>query len=192
VILAVGLASPNPALISIPNIGVSLALFLLGATLTGQLAHYFGPRARWWLLSSNLWQTLLVFAAAGIQFASPTPQPAPSALGAIALLAFSSGAQVAAMRPMRVQEITTAMATAAWVDLVIDAQLLALHNHARDRRALFLAALVAGSFAGAYAHPVIGSANTLIVCAAGKLLVTLSMVCNRGEEREGVAEGGGC
>jgi Protein of unknown function (DUF1275) len=88
------------------------------------------------------------------------------------------------MRPMRVQEITTAMATAAWVDLVIDPQLLAVHNHARDRRALFLVALVAGSFAGAYAHPPIGSANTLILSAVGKMLVTVTLLFNPGKAKE--------
>lgn len=80
------------------------------------------------------------------------------------------------------------MATAAWVDLVVDPQVMAIRNHSRDRRALFLAALVAGSFAGAFMHPVIGSANALVVSAVGKLVVTLSLLLNReqqpDEERE--------
>ena len=126
----------------------------------------------------------MAFGAAAVQAVYGVQKSGPSALGAMTLLAFSSGAQVASMRPLRIQEITTAMATAAWVDLVIDPKLLAIRNHPRDRRALFLAILVAGSFAGAFAHPVIGSSNTLIISAAGKLLVTISLLFNRSERQE--------
>ncbi len=123
-------------------------------------------------------QTALTCGAAALQYSHGTNETAPSAMGAIAMLAFSSGAQVACMRPMKRPEITTAMATAAWVDLVIDPQIFALRNHQRDRRALFLACLIAGSFAGAYMHKGIGSPSALMVSAAGKLLVTLALFFN--------------
>ncbi|PVH90203.1 hypothetical protein DM02DRAFT_64685 [Periconia macrospinosa] len=100
-------------------------------------------------------------------------------MGSIALLAFSSGAQVASMRPMRIQEITTAMATAAWVDFVIDPKLLATCNRSRDRRVLFLLTLIAGSFVGAFMYKIVGSADTLVLSAAVKLLVTFTLLLNR-------------
>ena len=62
-------------------------------------------------------------------------------MAAITLLAFSSGAQVAAARAFRMTEISIAMATAAWVDIVIDPKLFVKENCARNRRVSFLAAL---------------------------------------------------
>ncbi|KAK5400779.1 hypothetical protein LTR06_011271 [Exophiala xenobiotica] len=168
VILAVGLAGLGGDLFNIANVGISLALFIGGAIMTGQIANI----------------TVMAFGAAAIAASHDVQESGPWAQGAIALLAFSSGAQVASMRPLRVQEITTAMATAAWVDLVVDPKLFAIHNHSRDRRALFLAALVAGSFAGAYAHLPIGSSNTLILSAVSKLLVTVTLLFNREQAQE--------
>ena len=184
VVLAVGLAGMGGDLFNVPNIGTSLGSFIAGAIITGQMGNIVGPRRRAWLFLSNLSQTVMVFAAAAIQFSTGVRVSGGYALGAMTLLAFSSGAQVACMRPMRIPEITTAMATAAWVDLVVDPQLVAIHNHPRDRRALFLAALVAGSFAGAFMHRGIGSANALVISAVGKLVVTLSLLLNREQPRE--------
>ncbi|KAK4924676.1 hypothetical protein LTR66_016443 [Elasticomyces elasticus] len=179
VILAVASAGLGHGLFDIANIGVSLAMFLAGAIITGQLAHFVGPRRRAWLLLSHLMQTAMAFGAGVIQLVYGERETGPTALGALTLLAFSSGAQVASMRPLRIQEITTAMATAAWVDLVIDPDLLTMKNHPRNRRAWFLVALVAGSFAGGFSHKDLGSAYTLLIAAAGKALVLLGLFFNR-------------
>lgn len=178
VVLAVGLAGHAGNLFSLGNVGLSLAMFIAGAIITGQVANAVGPRGRAWLLLSNMTQTLMTFAAAAIHAVTHARGTGPSAMGSLTLLAFASGAQVASMRPFRIQEITTAMATAAWVDLVIDPRLLALNNRSRDRRLGFLVALVAGSFAGAYMRTGIGSSNALIVSASGKMLVTLLLLLN--------------
>lgn len=184
VVLAVGIAnnsysSGSDSLFHLPNVATSLGMFLAGAIITGQLGNYFGGRRRIWQFVSNLVQTLLIIGAAGIHFFHDVPQTGPWAIAAVALLAFSSGAQVAAARAFRVQEITTAMATAAWVDLVIDPRLLGASNHARDRRACFLAALIAGSFAGAYAYAKLGSSVTLLISASGKVIVTALILVSK-------------
>ncbi|KAK6858709.1 hypothetical protein PG995_005273 [Apiospora arundinis] len=179
VVLAVGLAGHDENMFSLSNVGLSLGMFIAGAIITGQVANAVGPRVRAWLFLSHLIQTLMTFAAAAIQAVSRAQGTGTSAIGALTLLAFASGAQVASMRPFRVQEITTAMATAAWVDLVIDPGLLGMRNRPRDRRLGFLVALVAGSFAGAFMRTSIGSSNALIVSAAGKMLVTMSLFLNR-------------
>lgn len=179
VILAVGISGiGDSSLFDIRSVSISLGMFIAGALSTGQLAHAIGPQQRLWLFINHLIQTLMVVGAAIIQAHNLRKLLLLDWI-AIALLAFSSGAQVASMRPMRIQEITTAMATAAWVDLVIDKDLVVLKNHSRDRRALFLAALIVGSFAGAYMHVKIGSSNALFVSAAGKLLVTITLLLNR-------------
>lgn len=190
VVLAVGLAGIGGELFSIVNVSVSLGMFISGSIITGQIANLVGARRRVWLLVSHTIQTLMVYAAAAVMAVYGVQFSGPSVIGSIALLAFSSGAQVASMRPMKRPEITTAMATAAWVDLLIDPKLLSLRNRSRDRRALFLLSLVVGSFAGAFMHVDIGSSNALLVCAAGKTLVTVGLFFNRPESRERVDESG--
>jgi len=57
-------------LFRVENIGTSLGMFLAGGWIAGQLGHLqmIGQRRRAWLLFSNLMQTALVFAAAGLQY----------------------------------------------------------------------------------------------------------------------------
>lgn len=184
VVLAVGLTGFRGDFFHLSNIGISLSTFLAGAIIAGQLGNVAGNRQRWWQLLSNILQTIMVFGAAWIQFAKGLHQAGPWALAAIALLAVSSGAQVATARAFRMTEITTAMATAAWVDLVIDPQLLCLKNRSRTRRALFLVTLAAGSFAGAFMHRSIGSPLALTVSAIGKLLIVPILLFARSEKDE--------
>ena len=66
-----------------------------------------------------------------------------------------------------------AMATAAWVDLMIDQKLFVLKNRARTRRIAFLLALVVGTLVGAVIYREVGSATAIAVSGAGKLLVTV-------------------
>ena len=179
VVLAVGLAGHDDSIFNLSNVGLSLGMFLAGAIMTGQLANLVGPCGRLWLITNHLIQTLLTFVAAIIHPVYSPSGNSPSSMGSLALLAFASGAQVASMRPFRIQEITTAMATAAWVDLVIDPRLLRLGNRSRNRRAGFLIALVLGSFAGAFMRTGIGSSNALFVAGAGKALVTVLLFLNR-------------
>ncbi|OTA31220.1 hypothetical protein BTJ68_08966 [Hortaea werneckii EXF-2000] len=184
VLLATGAAGLGGTDFSLSNIGISLGCFVASAMATGQIGHALGPRRRYFLLASHLIQTAMAFGAAALQAVSGGEGSGSFAMGSIALLAFSSGAQVASMRPMRVQEITTAMATAAWVDFVIDPDLFVFHNHSRDRRALFLLVLIVGSFVGAFCYKGIGSGNTLILSAVFKLVVTLSLLWNRKSAEE--------
>ncbi|TKA63072.1 hypothetical protein B0A49_08139 [Cryomyces minteri] len=152
VLLAVGLTRLGGVPINLSNVGVSLSLFIAGGWIMGQLGNAFGCRRRLWLLVSSLLQTAMVFAAAGIIYRLGVAETGPVALGVIALLAFSSGDQVAMARSLKIMEITTAMATAAYIDLLIDPELFKARNRPRNRRVLFLISLVAGSFAGAFAY----------------------------------------
>ncbi|OJJ42771.1 hypothetical protein ASPZODRAFT_76140 [Penicilliopsis zonata CBS 506.65] len=171
------------------NIGVSLPCFIAGALITGQLGnHVFGTLTRAWVIAINFLQTAFVFAAAGIQLGYGVRQEGPIALTVIALLAFSSGSQVVMSRALKIPEITTAMATAAWLDLVVDPRLTASKNRSRNRRAFFLLALVAGSFSGAGIYLVAGSALALILSGGIKALVTAMLFFN---PPTGVNTGGG-
>lgn len=67
VVLAVGAAGLGGDQFSLPNIGISLATFVAGATMTGQIANVIGPSRRDWLFATRLAQTLMVFGVAAAQ-----------------------------------------------------------------------------------------------------------------------------
>jgi MFS family permease len=155
------------------NIAVGLGLFLGAGWLTGQLSHIIGRRKRWWLLLCNFIQTCLVFAAAAIQYSHEIEIEGPRALAVVGLLALAAGSQVVQSRSLAMTEISTAMATAAWVDLMIDQRLFVINNRPRTRRIAFLFSLVAGGLAGAGIYRTAGSAVAITVSATGKLIVTI-------------------
>ena len=180
VLLAVGVAGISGNVFSLRNIGVSLSMFVAGTWIMGQIGHLLGCRRRWWLITSSLIQTALVFAASILQYRYGVVKDGNGvALGVITLLAFSSGGQVAMARALQMTEITTAMATAAYVDLFIDVNILERENRSRNRRILFLLSLFAGSFAGAFAYAKVGSAFSLLISAVGKLVVTIAFTLNK-------------
>ncbi|KAF1817795.1 uncharacterized protein K489DRAFT_405536 [Dissoconium aciculare CBS 342.82] len=194
VLLAVGILQPAslgpsstpPNNFLVETIMTSLGFFALGNLLSGQTANLLrATDRRWWLVTSSLVQTLLVFLAAGLQFGYLDAQADNTTLGRItlAILAFSSGMQVAMVRAMKISDITTAMATAAYVDVFIDPKLFASlsTNRGRNRRVAFLVSLIAGSFIGAAIAKVIGSAPAVAISGAIKLLVAVSFFCNEAE-----------
>jgi uncharacterized membrane protein YoaK (UPF0700 family) len=165
------------------NIGVALGFFLAGGWLTGQLSHIIGPRCRLWLIICNFIQSCLVFAAAAIQYVHGTDLDGDTALYVIGLLAFASGSQVVQSRSLAMTEISTAMATAAWVDLLIDPNLFSIHrNRPRERRAAFLISLFVGSIVGVLIFRSAGSPTAVVVSASGKLLVTVMYLFNEAEK----------
>lgn len=166
------------------NIGTGLGVFLGAGWLTGQLGHIVGPRKRWWLILCNLVQTCLVFAATAIQYRYGVMDHGSTALVVIALLAFAAGSQVVQSRSLAATEISTAMATAAWVDLMIDRKLLALDNRPRTRRVAFLLTLVLGGLIGALIYRTAGSAAALAVSGAGKALASLLYIFSGGEKKK--------
>jgi uncharacterized membrane protein YoaK (UPF0700 family) len=188
VLLALTITIPHSTtgLFVAANIGVSLPLFLLGAIATGQIGnHFVDGLSRGWLLAINLIQTGMIFAAAGIQYQDGVSLEGSATLVVVGLLAFASGSQVVISRLLHMTEISTAMATAAWIDLVVDPGLLQQHNQPRTRRALFLLALVAGAFTGAGMYKKMGSAFALLVSAVGKFVVTVMFLFNPSEENGG-------
>ena len=184
--LAVVLPSLNGEMFITSNIGVALALFLAGGWLTGQLGHLVAEhgRRRWWLVLCNFVQTALVFIAAGVQFRYGIKLSGGPSLVTIGLLAFASGSQVVQSRSLSMTEISTAMATAAWVDLMIDPHLFSgfKGNKGRNRRVAFLLALVVGGFLGAAIYRFAGSAVAILVSGVGKAIVTVGWMVVPGEK----------
>lgn len=166
------------------NIGTGLGVFLVAGWLTGQVGHIVGPRKRWWLILCNLIQTGLVFAATGIQYRYGVHDHGWTAIVVVALLAFAAGSQVVQSRSLAATEISTAMATAAWVDLMIDQKLFVLDNRPRTRRVAFLLALVIGGLVGALIYRTAGSGAALAVSGAGKGLAGLLYIFSGAEKKK--------
>ncbi|KAK8019594.1 hypothetical protein PG990_004732 [Apiospora arundinis] len=190
--LAIVMPSFDGPMFITANIGAALGFFLAAGWLTGQLSHLVGARQRWWLMLCNFFQAALVFAAAAIQHVYGTELRGSAAVTAVALLAFASGSQVVQSRSLAMTEISTAMATAAWVDLMMDPHMFRVkNNRARDRRVSFLLALTLGCLAGAGIYKTAGSAAAIFVSAAGKMLVTVMYLFNgAGRPKENDAESG--
>lgn len=165
------------------NIGTSLGCFLVGGLVIGQLGHFIGQRRRIWLVVSNLVQTFMVFAAGALQYRYGINFAGSDAVAILALLSLASGAQVVLSRGFGCPEISTAMATAAWVDLMFDRKMWDKHNHKRNRRVSFLIALFSGAFVGACMHVKMGSAFALMISGAGKAIVTTMFLFNKREDR---------
>lgn len=176
--IAIGAANLEGASYSLSHVGISLGAFLAGGLVLGQLGNLIGVRKRLWLIASSSFQTALIFAAAVIQYVLDTQKEHPAALAVIFLLAFSSGAQVALGRSLRITDITTAMATAAFIDVAVDPNLLKRENRQRSRRVIFLLVLMAGCIVGAFAQKFLNSAFAIILCGAGKIIVTLAFFLN--------------
>jgi uncharacterized membrane protein YoaK (UPF0700 family) len=181
-----GLSSTPPNNFLVATIMTSLGFFALGNLLSGQSANVLrATDRRWWLITSSMLQTALVFIVSGLQFAHLEAQADNTALGrvALAMLAFSSGMQVAMVRAMKISDITTAMATAAYIDVFIDPRLFASlrENRGRNRRVAFLISLMAGSFIGAAVAKEVGSAPAVAISGGIKLLVALSFFFNEAE-----------
>ncbi|KAK5635458.1 hypothetical protein RRF57_011170 [Xylaria bambusicola] len=176
----------------VPNIGAALGFFLLGGWLTGQLSHIIGARKRLWLVCCNLVQAILVSVAAELQLKYGVTGQGSMAVVAIGLLAFASGSQVIQSRSMKMTEISTAMATAAWVDLVIDPKLLHVKNRPRTRRIMFLLALIGGALLGAGIYRVAGSAVAVFVSAAGKLVVAIMYLFNGADKPKNIESDANC
>lgn len=141
------------------------------------------------MLVSSLIQTAMVFAAGWVMSSVPDlrrqlrDNPSqPWTWSALALLAFSAGGQVAMARGVRVPEISTATASSAYVDLLVDPNLYAKHNRSRNRRVAFLFILASGCLVGAFLHEHISSPLTLIISGAIKLIVTLAFAFNKSED----------
>lgn len=180
--LALVLPQLNGEMFFTASIGAALGFFLAGGWITGQLSHIIGPRNRLWLVTCNFLQAAMVFGAGAIQHVYGIDLEGRRTIAVLALLAFASGSQVVQSRSLAMTEISTAMATAAWVDLMIDPKLFALTNRPRTRRVVFLLALVIGALLGAAIYRTAGSSVAILVSAGGKLLVAFMYLFNEAEQ----------
>ncbi len=138
-LLAVGALGLGGQTLDLRNVGFSLGAFILGGWSLGQLGDQWGRERRGWLLATNIVQTCIVFVAAALRKWVARSDAKLPAWSVISLLAFASGGQVAMTRTINVPEITTAMVTSAYIDLLVDPRLFRYGNRPRNRRFLLFA-----------------------------------------------------
>lgn len=180
VVLALALTDRHNSWDRLANATVSLCSWLAGALVTGQVGNAVGPRRRVWQVAVGVLQTGMLVVSAWIHYELSDGE-AFQGIGTrprvgLGLLAAACGSQVAAARAWGVPEISTAMATAAWVDLLIDRRVLAWRNKARDRRVAFLGSLVLGGVSGAFALERVGAAEVVVLSAVLKGVVVVGLM----------------
>ena len=178
VLLAVGALDIGGGIVKMRNVGVSLGTFVAGGLVCGQLGNSIGCMRRIWLLTTNIFQTALVFVAAILHMSTDQGTNESMNLGIITLLAFASGAQVASARTVHIPEVTTAMVTSAYIDFIVDPDIFTMHNRPRNRRLFFVGSLLLGSFIGATAFKFVSPAFALYLSAIGKSLVCIALLFN--------------
>ena len=180
-LLAVGALSIGGGIVDLRHVGLSLGAFVAGGLVCGQLGNRIGRLSRIWLLVTHIFQTALVFAAAGLDSRTHTIDDMSTSsvdLGIIALLAFASGAQVASARTVYVPEVPTAMVTSAYIDFLVDPDMFSMHNRPRNRRFFFIGCLLLGSFLGAISYRYYSPALALFLSGICKALVCLGLLFN--------------
>lgn len=180
-LLGVGAMGIDTNIVKLVNVAVSLGCFLAGGFIFGQIGCAVGPRRRLWLLVSNWCQTALILVATALRKFQPSATTGPRALGIITLLAFASGGQVALARTIDVPEITTAMVTSAYIDLLVSLHPMTLCHRPRNRRFFFVANLLLGSFIGAAAYRYVGPSFAFLLAAVIKVAVSVSFFFNRSD-----------
>lgn len=183
VLLAVGALDIGGGIVDLRHVGLSLGAFIAGGLICGQLGNLIGRMSRVWLLTTNVIQTALVFAAAALHTHIDHVKDESINMGIIALLAFATGAQVALARTVHIPEIPTAMVTSAYVDFIVDPGIFKMHNRSRNRRLLFVGSLLLGSFIGATTYKFVSPAVALYLSAASKALVCIALLFNPEESR---------
>lgn len=177
-LLAVGALDLGTESVDLPNVAMSLSLFVAAGLIFGQVGDHIGRRRKAWLLATNTVQTALMLAAAAFRQWLPEQHKGPYAWAVIVLLAFASGGQVAMARTVNLPQIPTAMVTSAYIDLFADPDILTPRNRPRNRRLLFIVALVVGSFIGAGAYAMVEPALPLLLASLCKAAVCVSFLFN--------------
>lgn len=124
-------------------------------------------------------QTVLGFATAALHEWLARSDTKRHAWTVISLLAFTSAGQVIKVRTIDVPEISTAMATPAYIDLLVDPRFFHCGNRPqntpRNRRLFFIYLLLLGSFIGASRHRYIRPAFSLLLSAIRKAAIYVAL-----------------
>lgn len=162
------------------NVSVSLGVFIAGAVFFGHIGHISRQCRRIWLLASNLFQALLVLAAAAVRYWTPRVRVGGPALAIITLLSFAESGQISTALNVNMPELNTTMITGALIQLCTDRDIFKLHNPKRDRRLAFFISMLLGAYVGSAALNNYSPSMVLVLVAALKGFLVATFFLNRG------------
>lgn len=163
-------------------IGISLGLFVAGGFIFGQVGSHLGSMRRSWLVTSNVFQTVLVFIVAALRhWYAGSNLDSPRPLSVVGMLAFAMSGQVSMARTSGIAEIPTVVLTSAYIDFTSDKRFLVLDNRPRNRRVGFIAFFILGAFVGGIVYRWSGAPLALLICAVLKTIACLSLLLQPGK-----------
>lgn len=157
-----------------------MIMFLAGAVVFGHAGHYSNQRRRIWLLASNLFQLLLILAAAAIRYFVSREPTGHGAIGVLALLAFAMAGQISTALHVKMPDVNTTMITGALISLCTERNIFKLRAPRRDRLLAFFASMVVGCFIGATILRFSTPSAALVAVACTKGVITFTFLFNRG------------
>jgi hypothetical protein len=172
-----------------PPITVSSLLSLIAPNRLHPADPLPGVRRRGWLILTTFIQALIMFICAILL--SPHGSPIVSTGGAdewltLSLFAIMSGSQVAMARQSACQEMPTAPMTSSCVDLMADKYIFLPWNHPkaepRNRRVMYIGAMIVGGVLGAVVHRFAGSWVVVLVTGSMKMAVIGALAIAAPEE----------
>ncbi|RSH83837.1 hypothetical protein EHS25_005452 [Saitozyma podzolica] len=179
ILLTVSIVGAHPLLMLT---GISLGSFLGSAFVFGHLGHFMGVRRRGWLFLTTLTQALIMFICAILLSPNGSPRVSPGGPHewlTLSLFAIMSGAQVAMARQSACQEMPTAPMTSSYVDLMADKYIFLRWKHPkagpRNRRVMYIGAMIVGGVLGAVVHKYAGSWVVVLVTGFMKMAVVAAL-----------------
>jgi uncharacterized membrane protein YoaK (UPF0700 family) len=156
---------------------VAIASFVVGAVIAGRIGKwYMGGSERRWLLTSAMFETILLWLAAGaaLGFNVAAQAPEASLFAIIALTGTAMGFRNGTIRQLKVPDLTTTVLTLTLTGLSADSTAAGGGNPNWQRRAGAVAAIFAGAAAGAYLFLHVGLVAPLALAGALVLFGTLA------------------
>jgi uncharacterized membrane protein YoaK (UPF0700 family) len=170
-------AAGVPGFKAIPFV-VAIATFMIGALIAGRIGHsHIGGSERRWLLTSAIFETALLWVAAGVALGFNVEDQAPEArlFGIIALTGIAMGFRNGTIRQLKVPDLTTTVLTLTLTGLSADSTVAGGGNPNWQRRIGAVVAIFAGAAVGAYLMLEVGLAAPLAL--AGGLVLFGTLAC---------------
>ncbi|KAF1828800.1 hypothetical protein BDW02DRAFT_537526 [Decorospora gaudefroyi] len=188
VYLGLGLVAPSEGIRWI-KAGTSIAAFCLGSFCFARFHRYFSPAKRWVLITSYSFQGLLIAIAATIATLGGGEGSHDGlswqVLVPLAAVTFQSSGQAVTSRALKYNGLTSVVLTSNYCDLFSDAQVFAVSNVERNRRAAAPVLLLIGAcMGGLFAHSEVGLAGALWTAVVLKAMAVVAWVFWKSEAVE--------
>jgi uncharacterized membrane protein YoaK (UPF0700 family) len=170
-VVVLGFAAAGAPGFSVPATLTSLAVFLVGAACASRIAARVSARAKLapvrdrLLLTAMAIEAAFVGAGAAVAFGVRTVGSGWPRFVVIALLAFAMGVRNATIRRLAVPDLTTTVLTMTLTGLAADSSIAGGDNRGEGRRAVSVAAMLAGAVTAAALYLHVGAGWPLLAAA---------------------------